>query len=221
MIDKDNVLADLESIPESYYGFIFHYYRAEVYRETNWRNRLDNTTNWSIVVTAAILSFAFTNENAPHSIILVDYFMVWFFLYIESRRFRYYWHLRSRTRTIEKELLSQIFLGKKSSNNDKNRWKEKLAESFKNESISMSRIESIAWRFRRNYFFIIPLVFASWIAKVTSYPYPIHTSEEFFYHARVWFIPGEVVFSVILVSILLATFIALYIPSKRAHADLP
>ena len=77
-------LEDLVNLPESYYGFIYHYYRAEVYRETIWRNRLDNTTNWSIVVTGAILTFSFTNPVTPHSVILVNYLIVWFFLYIEK-----------------------------------------------------------------------------------------------------------------------------------------
>ena len=102
----------LENFPEAYYGFIYHYYRAEVYRETNWRNRLDTTTNWSIVVTAAMLSFVFSNPQAQPSIILIDYLLVWFFLYIESRRYRYYSLLRERTRIIEKQILPQIFLGK-------------------------------------------------------------------------------------------------------------
>lgn len=208
----------LENIPESNYGFIFHYYRAEVYRETNWRNRLDTTTNWSIVTTAAILSFAFTNEAAPHSIILINYCLVCFYLYIESRRFRYYWLLRERTRTMEKQLLSAIFSGK---NNHKNDWGIKLAESFKNQKVSMSRLESVAWRFRRNYFFLFPLIIISWIAKASAHPIPAITLDDFFYNAKVWFIPGSLVLSILLLSIVVSVFIAFYIPRKRIHSDLP
>lgn len=208
----------LGNIPESNYGFIFHYYRAEVYRETNWRNRLDTTTNWSIVTTAAILSFAFTNEAAPHSIILINYCLVCFYLYIESRRFRYYWLLRERTRTIEKQLLSAIFSGK---NNHKSDWGIKLAESFKNQKVSMSRLESIAWRFRRNYFFLFPLIIMSWIAKASSHPIPATTLDDFFYNAKVWVIPGSMVLSILLLSIAASVFIAFYIPRNRIHADLP
>src|SRR3990170_7377382 len=200
MADDSDVL-DLESLPESYYGFVYHYYRAEVYRETNWRNRLDTTTNWSIVVTGAIVSFAFTNELTPHSVILVNYLLVWFFLYIEARRFRYYWLLRERTRIIEKQLLTQIFLGK-SGKLDTNKWKEKLAKSFQNLSVPMSRMESIAWRFRRNYFFLFPLIFVSWLAKVQLNPYPATNLAEFFYNANMWIFPGMLVFIAFLGSIL-------------------
>ena len=213
-------LTDLVNLPEAYYGFIYHYYRAEVYRETNWRNRLATTTNWSIVVTGAIVSFSFTNSLTPHSVILVNYLLVWFFLYIEARRFRYYWLLRERTRIIEKQLLTQIFLGK-SGKLDSNKWKEKLAKSFQNLSIPMSRLESIAWRFRRNYFFLFPLIFVSWLAKVQLNPYPAETLAEFFGNAQVWFIPGSFVFLVFLGSILAVIFIAFYIPHKSRHSDLP
>jgi len=211
---------ELLHIPKSYFGFIYHYYRAEVYRETNWRNRLDMTTYWSIVVTGGILSYAFTNETAPPSVILINYLVVWVFLYIESRRFRYYWLLRERTRAIEKQLLTDIFLGKKG-NTAKKSWKQIIADSFTSEKVSMSRLESVVWRFRRNYFFLFPIIFISWIAKVTSFPFPVVTVSEFFDQAKVWFIPGECVFALLLMSILTAVFIAFYLPRKRLHADLP
>ena len=33
-----------------------HLYRGEVHRMTNWRERLDRTTNWAVTVMAAILT---------------------------------------------------------------------------------------------------------------------------------------------------------------------
>ncbi|OGG06216.1 hypothetical protein A3D05_01435 [Candidatus Gottesmanbacteria bacterium RIFCSPHIGHO2_02_FULL_40_24] len=218
--DHLDFLGDLVNLPEAYYGFIYHYYRAEVYRETNWRNRLDTTTNWSIVVTAAMLSFAFSNFTAPHSLILVNYLLVWFFLYVESRRFRYYWLLRERTRIIEKQLLSQIFSAK-AIKPDVNKWKEKLSDSFKNLNVPMSRLESVAWRLRRNYLLIIPVVFASWLAKVHMSPFPAETLDEFFRNARVWFFPGNIVFTGFLLTVIASFVIAFYIPQKSEHSDLP
>ena len=219
MADDSDVL-DLESLPESYYGFVYHYYRAEVYRETNWRNRLDTTTNWSIVVTAAMLSFVFTNPSAPHSIILVNYVFVWFFLYIESRRYRYYSLLRERTRIIEKQLLSQIFLGKVKKQDD-GQWREKLAASFRSLKVPMSRLESVAWRLRRNYLIIFPMVFLSWLAKIQNHPVPAQTSGRLFLNARVWLIPGEIVFYFFLVSVVLALVLSFYLPIRSRHSDLP
>lgn len=210
---------NLVNIPESYYGFIYHYYRAEIYRETNWRNRMDTTTNWSIVVTAAILSFAFSNENIPHSVILVNYVLVLFFLYIESRRFRYYWQLRQRTRLLEKNLLSGIFGEKKSKDSDS--WKEKLVESFHSHDVGMPRWESIGWRIRRNYFLILPLIFVSWLAKVQTYPFSAKNFSEYIFHAKVWIFPGVFVFTVFLLSILIALILAFYVPYSGHSSDLP
>lgn len=210
----------LENFPEAFYGFIYHYYRAEVYRETNWRNRLDTTTNWSIVVTAAMLSFVFSNPQAPPSIILIDYLLVWFFLYIESRRYRYYSLLRERTRIIEKQLLPQIFLGKAKKLNE-SRWREKLVKSFIHMKVPMGRLESVAWRLRRNYLIIFPLIFISWLAKIQSFPVPAQTPDRFFLNARVWLIPGEIVFYFFMISVIIAVILSFYLPIKSKHSDLP
>jgi len=219
LFQKKGAVDDLIDLPESYYGFIFHYYRAEIYRETNWRNRMDTTTNWSIVVTAAILSFAFSNENIPHSVILVNYALVLFFLYIEARRFRYYWQLRQRTRLLEKHLFSGIFGGKEKK--EKSDWKEKLVASFHSHDVGMSRMDSIGWRLRRNYFLILPMIFISWLAKVQSYPYPASDFSEYILHAKVWIFPGILVFTLFLLSIVAAFVLALYVPYSEHHSDLP
>lgn len=210
---------DLEHpIPESHYGFIYHYYRAEVYRETNWRNRLDVTTNWSIVTTGAILSFAFSNEHIPHSLILINFVLVWFFLYVESRRFRYYTMLKSRTRQIEQYLLSEVFTGKFP---DRDNWAKKIIESFKNPRVEMSRTQSIAWRLRRSYIFLFPLLFVVWLAKIQSYPTPATSLSELFAHARLWYIPGEIVFFAFLFIVISTIALAFYLPHASHDDDLP
>jgi uncharacterized membrane protein len=40
-------------------GAIAHLYRAEIYRSTVWRTRLDSTTNWAVVTTGIALSATF------------------------------------------------------------------------------------------------------------------------------------------------------------------
>ena len=41
-----------------------HLYRAEVFRSTHWRTRLDNTTNWAVVTTGLALSLTFSTPEA-------------------------------------------------------------------------------------------------------------------------------------------------------------
>lgn len=207
-------------IPESYYGFIFHYYRAEVYRETNWRNRLDVTTNWSIIVTAAILSFVFTNAAVPHAVILINFLIVWFFLYTESRRFRYYTVLKQRTRILEKQLLAPIFAGSNTPFMEKG-WKDELIKSFRDPHVVMSRLESVAWRLRRTYIFIFPLLFLAWLAKIQTLPQPAYTFSDMLQNAKLWFVPGIAVFVFFVSAIIFTSAIALYIPHASHADDLP
>ena len=42
-------------------GAIAHLYRAEVYRSTVWRTRLDSSTNWAVVTTGIALSATYSS----------------------------------------------------------------------------------------------------------------------------------------------------------------
>lgn len=208
------------NIPESYFGFIYHYYRAEIYRETNWRNRLDATTNWSIVVSAGIISLSFSNENISHLAIIINYLIIWFFLYIESRRFRYYSVLRRRTRILEKFILAPLFAKGQVSANPKDALEE-LQHSLTHPKIKISRLESVAWRIRRIYMFLFPIVFLAWTAKVSISPVQAENLNGFFQNADVFIIPGIVIFSLFFTSVLLAVVLALYLIPVSHHNDLP
>lgn len=210
---------DIE-IPDKYFGFIQHYYRAEIYRETNWRNRLDVTTNWSIVVTAAMLSFTFSNESVPHTVILVNFLIVLFFLYTESRRFRYYSRLKKRTRLIEQHLLSPLFKnpGKAMRVGD---WGKDFYNHFVENTVPMSRMESIGWRMRRNYMFILPAIFLAWVTKVSFEPERAQTIKDFFANAHLWSIPGEFVFGAFISFVTYLLVIAFYFPRASHEDDMP
>jgi len=208
----------LTGIPETQYGFIFHYYRAEVYRETNWRNRLDTTTNWSIVVTAGIVSFVYSNPTINHGAIILNYLIVWFFIYIESRRYRYYSILRQRTRLLEEYLLAPMFAGKAS---PKKQWMKELAQTLSMPHVGMSRLQSVAWRIRRNYLFILPLLFLFWLTRISIYPMRADSVVDILENARLYIVPGSIVFYLFLLSLIMALYYAFYIPQHFHADDLP
>jgi uncharacterized membrane protein len=57
-------------------GALAHLYRGEMYQSKVWRNRLDTTANWAIVITGIALSVTFSNADAsPIPILLVSW--VW------------------------------------------------------------------------------------------------------------------------------------------------
>lgn len=207
-------------IDDKYFGFLFHYYRAEVYRETNWRSRMDVTSNWVIVVTGAILSFAFGEPRTPHVVIILNYCIALFFLYIEARRFRTYVMLRARTRLMEKHLLGPVFSGQRIP--AANEWGKRLAENLSYPRVPMSRIESLAWRLRRQYIFILPVIFAAWIARIYTVPDAVSTLPEAIGQAQLWFIPGGVVFSAFVSSLVVCIALAyIYVPRASLVDDLP
>ena len=45
-------------------GVLAHLYRAEIYRSTIWRTRLDTTTNWSVVTLGVALSITYSSPQA-------------------------------------------------------------------------------------------------------------------------------------------------------------
>lgn len=213
-------MADMHDINEGQFGFLFHYYRAEVYRETSWRNRMDVTSNWVIVVTGAILSFAFGEPKVPHSVIILNYLIVLFFLYIEARRFRTFVMLRTRTRLFEEHILAPIFSGNQHIH--VNEWGNKLAASLIRPRVSVSRIESIAWRLRRQYMFILPVIFAAWISRIHMVPKVVTSLPEAIDQAKLWFIPGDAVFTVMAGSLMVFIVLAyLYVPRATLLDDLP
>src|SRR5213082_3025982 len=82
-------------------GALAHLYRAEVYRSTVWRTRLDTTTNWAVVTTGLALSLTFSSETAsPLPLVLVG-LLVAVFLLIEGRRYRFFDFFRIRAHILE------------------------------------------------------------------------------------------------------------------------
>jgi len=208
----------LSDIPKDQYGFLFHYYRAEVYRETNWRTRLDVTTNWSIIVTAGIMSYVFSTPIASHIIILMNILVVLFFLYVESRRFRYYNILRRRVRIMEKHVFGNIIEQKAPTSIH---WREKLAESLRDPVLPMSRLESIAWRLRRNYLFLFLFLYGAWVAKLTQVTQPAEDVLQIISQAQAGLVPGSIVVSTLTALLVSGIIIAFYIPRVSEIDDLP
>ena len=206
---------------EKYFGFLYHYYRAEVYRETNWRGRLDVTTNWAIVTTAGILSLVFSTENISHVMIIINYVLVIFLLFIEARRFRYYSLLKKRTRLIEEYILAPAFSGDVHSKQIDEKWFKKLSEYLIKPMIPISRRESIAWRLRRNYIFILPFLFCAWFVKLSMSSVNETSLVNVIQQGYIWHIPGEIVGVLFFVSILVFLGIAIYIPEHSSFDDLP
>lgn len=74
---------------------IAHLYRGEMNRLTVWRQRLDVTTNWAILVATALATFTLGAAEVPHSTLLLGLGLIGTSILIEGRRYR---HLHHRSR---------------------------------------------------------------------------------------------------------------------------
>lgn len=208
-----------EKLLAHYSNYLVHYYRAEVNRETVWRSRLDITTNWAIVITAGLLTFVFGNPESSHVVLVINYFIIWFFTYIEARRFRYYAVVKDRVKIFEKHILGPLMGMKDDADTDE--WLEELSLKITKPRIKMSRLEALSWRLRKNYVFILFTVYAMWFYKVSVNPVPVNNAYDFFRNATVAFVPGIFVASVLTGTLLIAVILVFLVNRKWSGNDLP
>jgi len=146
---------------------MIHFYRGEVTRSNTWRTRLDSTTNWAVLTTGAALSFAFSDPDNPHFMLIMNTMLVALFLYIEARRYRYYELWASRVRLMETDFFAAMLVPPFRPSED---WSRTLAESLLQPIFTITALEAIGRRFRRNYFWIFILLAVSWLAKLAIHP---------------------------------------------------
>jgi uncharacterized membrane protein len=109
-------------------GALAHLYRGEMYQSKVWRNRLDTTGNWAVVITGIALSVTFSNATAsPIPILLVNWVVVVFLLF-EARRYLYYDLFRVRVRVMEINFYGPILKGQGMRTD--NHWNDLLAEDY-------------------------------------------------------------------------------------------
>ncbi|MFC5847176.1 DUF2270 domain-containing protein [Deinococcus petrolearius] len=140
---------------------LIHLYRAEVGKMTAYRQRLDMTTNWSVVTTAGLASFALGDVNNSHATFLFAMFMNYFFLRLEARRFRTYEIAHHRVRIMER-FFYPAMLGDRVDPG----WHQLLLAELAKPRSPMSRADALGWRLNRNYLWIYAAVLLAWFAKL-------------------------------------------------------
>lgn len=170
-----------------------HLYRAEVYRSTVWRQRLDQTTNWAVISTGIGLSVAFANERAsPFPIVLVGMLCI-VFLMLEARRYRFFYVWRFRARVLEISFYVPILRGE----GTKIRLDQgtALSDDYESPQYRISMIRCIGRRLRRNYGWIFAILGAAYFAKIAIHPVDVVSWEQFFRRAHIGPIPGWIAIS--------------------------
>jgi uncharacterized membrane protein len=180
-------------------------FRGELSRSDTWRGRLDNTTNWSMTTTAAVVSFGFSH-TAPHVVYLVGIGMVLSFLFIEARRYRYYDLWMRRVRLLEDGYWVPM-LRREPVDPDSLR---ELAAIMERPQIQLSLFSALSTRLNRAYGPILLVLTLSWFVKVYSLAKPPKSFAEIVTEAHIGPIHGGVVmvFFFLLVLIFAYLFVA-------------
>ena len=168
------------------------FYRGEVDRMATWRGRLDQTTNWAVVVVAAILTWAFTSPDNPHYVMLIGVFGVSAFLVMEAVRYREYDIWRNRVRILQQDLFAQMYSPDSSLDAD---WQTEIGEELRDPAFEMSFQDALTHRLRRSYLPLLLLLLAAWVARITAF----EASESWRQTASILVIPGELVTGVVVV----------------------
>ncbi len=142
-------------------------YRDEMRRVTNWRTRLDTTSNWAVVLCASILTFAFSSKDNPHYLLLVAMGGVLTFAFIEARRYRHYDVWRSRIRLLERFMFAEVYDA--SDRPGVGDWTKKMAEDLRRPTYKISFIRALHHRLRRIHLALLLILGVSWVARITSY----------------------------------------------------
>lgn len=199
--------------PDNFTSAMVHLFRAEIQRANVWRERLDSTTNWAIVTTAAAVSFAFSEPLGSHLVILLSIVVVGLLLYIESRRYRYYELWSSRVRLMETDFFATMLVPPFHPSAD---WGEALADNLLHPRFNVSLLEALGRRLRRNYIWIFLVLLLAWLAKLWIHPDP--TSDLAVYISRASLGSAHGSWMVTLVLLLMLSLLLLGVLTARLQA---
>ncbi|QRK09427.1 DUF2270 domain-containing protein [Archangium violaceum] len=188
-------------------------FRGELSRSDTWRSRLDNTTNWSLTTTAAVISFGFSS-TASHVVFIVGIWMVVSFLSIEARRYRYYDLWMRRVRLLEEGYWIPM-LRREPPDPDSLR---ELVSLMERPQLQLSVFSAISTRLNRAYGPILLVLTLSWFVKVYSHPGAPGSLGDFVERAHVGPLHGAVVMAFLFLLVLVFTY--LFVASFFTRAPL-
>jgi uncharacterized membrane protein len=166
---------DYESTPltrQEYISAIVHLYRGELDRATNWRLRLDATTNWAVIATAGILSYTFGSESHSHLGPLLGVVLVSVFWMIEARRYRYADIWYARVRKIEENFYGPIL--RRDPVSPRRDWGQIVADDLFYPRFRVTRAYALRKRLVRNYWAIFVVLLGAWFMKLMAQTTPAH-----------------------------------------------
>ena len=207
-VNTGNERAQRKELEAAEIGAIAHLYRAEVYRSTIWRTRLDTTTNWAVVTLGIALSITFAAPLASALPLVLVGVLLLFFLILEARRYRFFNVWRARCRWMETHFYAPMLHdGDLHLEED---WQKTLAEDYWHPEYHVSMVVAIGRRVRSTYLWILLIQGLAYLGKLTVHPEPAISVAQIFERAGVGPMPGGAMVGLGVLYILVATGIAIW-----------
>ncbi|HZD03956.1 MAG TPA: DUF2270 domain-containing protein [Longimicrobiales bacterium] len=198
---------------------VVHFYRASVQHADVWRQRLDATTNWAVVTTAAVLTFAFGSGRTGHYLVLVALVFDSFFLFMETRRYQTYNLWQRRIRLLHRFLVAPALAGApEQSPESRERQLAELADDLGRSVPAISLLAALGYRVRRNYGPLVTLVILTWGLKLYIHPGPPVSWTDYVGRAAIGLVPGSAVLLAVTGFFAVFVLLAIRAPSEQMEA---
>jgi uncharacterized membrane protein len=196
-----------------------HLYRAEMNRMSVWRQRLDVTSNWAVILATALTTFTLGSVEVPHYTLLLGLALVIISILLEGRRYRHLHHSKWRLYLLESGFFANMLCAAKKSDPNPD-WSRLLAADLRRAHFSISWLTGMRLRLRRNYLLVIGFMSAVWVAKLFIHPTRATNIAEFYARLHVGdFIPSWFVAVTAFVFLVAAAVLGLTCPSAEKLED--
>jgi len=202
MTDKSPEISD-----DKFETALIHLYRGEVQRVNTWRNRLDRTPYWSLVMVAGMISWAFSAPTRSPALILITIPLTSALLTLEANRYQMHEVWRSRLRLLEENFFANML--DPDTSVPRSEWMKVLSQDLREPEFKVSFFTALALRLRRIYLWIFTTIIFGWFMKLTLHPTQIESVGKAVERAQIGFIPGIAVVLFMLSFLVLVILVAL------------
>jgi uncharacterized membrane protein len=139
-----------------------HLYRAEVHRMTVWRQRLDTTSNWAILLTTGLTTFTLGSAAVPHYTLLLGLALNTICMLLEARRYQHLSHSQWRLQQLERGYFAPLVAPDQPAPG----WRASLAADLREPRGTIGIFPALRRRLRRNYVLLFYFITAVWLTKL-------------------------------------------------------
>jgi len=164
-----DVVGEPEHASSKFSTAMAHLYRGEMNRLTVWRQRLDVTSNWAIILATGLATFTLGHPDVPHYTLLLGLALLGISILIEGRRYRHLHHCKWRVYLLEFGFFAEQ-LHPMHGPGTLPDWRRILAADLRHFHFLISTFTAVRVRLRRNYLLLVLFVTAAWLVKLYIHP---------------------------------------------------